>query len=37
VNGDGLDAHFLTGAVDTQGDLTTVSDQDFFEHDVPTR
>src|SRR5207253_10196564 len=31
VNRDGLDAHFLAGAQDPQGNFTAVGDQDFFQ------
>jgi hypothetical protein len=29
---DGLDAKFLAGAQDTQGDLAAIGYQDFIEH-----
>jgi hypothetical protein len=31
VNGDGLDAHLFAGTQNPQGDLTAVSDQNFFQ------
>jgi hypothetical protein len=32
VHRDGLHAQLATGALDTQGDLAAVGDQDLFEH-----
>lgn len=32
VNGNRLDAQFLTGADNTEGDFATIGDQDFFKH-----
>jgi hypothetical protein len=28
----GLDAHFAAGALDTERDLATIGDEDFFKH-----
>ena len=33
INGDGLDAQFLAGANDAQGNLTAVRNQDFLKHE----
>ena len=35
VDRDGLDPHLLGGAVDAQGDLAPVRDQDLLEHHRP--
>ena len=35
VDGDGADAHLLARADDTQGDLTTVCDQNLMKHVPP--
>jgi len=32
VNGNGVDAQFLAGAQNAQGDLAAVGDQDFAQH-----
>jgi hypothetical protein len=32
INSHRFDTHFLTGAYDTQGNLSTVGDQYFFKH-----
>jgi hypothetical protein len=35
IDGDRLDAHFAAGALDSEGDLATVRDEDFFKHGKP--
>ena len=33
MHGDGLDAHFAAGALNTQRDLAPVGDKNLFKHD----
>jgi hypothetical protein len=34
VDGNGLDAEFLAGPDDAQGDLAAIGDKDFMEHEL---
>ena len=37
INGDRFDAHFAARAHDAEGDLATVGDEDFVEHELGKR
>jgi hypothetical protein len=36
MNRDGADAHFVTGAMDAERNLSAIGNQDFFKHPGPS-